>query len=144
MKKFLPKELIVEGSSLEKSGAVSEGGPMGVLSNLLDTATGLGYCMNDESFYREMLTEYAKNDRSVELDNSLAKGDVENYRIAIHSLKSTSLTIGAVQLSEMAKALESACKEGNLEFVRSQHEKCMKSYKMILDKLSKFLAVGEL
>jgi hypothetical protein len=44
----------------------------------------------------------------------------------------------------MAKSLENACKEGNFESVRGQHEKCIESYKMILDKLSKFLAIGDL
>jgi HPt (histidine-containing phosphotransfer) domain-containing protein len=78
------------------------------------------------------------------LENAVAKGDIESYRIAIHSLKSTSLTIGAVQLSEMAKALEIACKENNVEYVREQHEKCMDAYKMILDKLSKFLEAGDM
>jgi hypothetical protein len=43
----------------------------------------------------------------------------------------------------MAKALESACKEGNIEYVREQHEKCMDAYKMVLDKLSKFLEAGD-
>lgn len=146
VKKFLPEELIVEvdsDKSLDKKNEKASIGTMGALSDLLDTTMGLGYCMNDESFYREMLAEYVKNDKRVELENAVAKGDIESYRIAIHSLKSTSLTIGAVQLSEMAKALESACKEGNIEYVREQHEKCMDAYKMVLDKLSKFLEVGD-
>lgn len=147
VKKFLPEELIVEVDSdknLDKKNKKSTMGAMGALSDLLDTTMGLGYCMNDESFYREMLSEYVKNDKRVELENSVAKGDIESYRIAIHSLKSTSLTIGAVQLSEMAKALEIACKEGNIEYVREQHEKCMDAYKMVLDKLSKFLEAGDM
>jgi HPt (histidine-containing phosphotransfer) domain-containing protein len=60
----------------------------------------------------------------------------------MHSLKSTSLTIGAVRLSETAKAIEGACKEGNMDFVREQHEKCMTDYKTILDKLSKCVPLG--
>ena len=144
VKKFLPKEKVFEEELGKKkmSGVMSRS--MGALSEILDTATGLGYCMNDESFYREMLTEYVKNDRCHELENSFAKGDADSYRIVIHSLKSTSLTIGAVHLFEMAKSLENACKEGNFESVRGQHEKCIESYKMILDKLSKFLAIGDL
>jgi hypothetical protein len=53
------------------------------------------------------------------------------------------LTFGAVGLSETAKAIEAACKEGNIDFVRSQHEKCMADYKMILEKLSNYLATEE-
>jgi HPt (histidine-containing phosphotransfer) domain-containing protein len=85
-----------------------------------------------------------KNDRSDDLEKFLADGDLDNYRITIHSLKSTSLTIGAVALSQAAKALEMACKEGNVDFVRSQHAKCITDYKLVLEKLSNYLAAGDL
>jgi hypothetical protein len=48
-----------------------------------------------------------------------------------------------VKLSDAAKAIESACKEGNVEFVRKQHEACMADYKIILDKISEHLAAGD-
>ena len=73
-------------------------------------------------------------------ESAFEKGDFDNYRINMHSLKSTSLTIGAAALSETAKAIEGACKEGNLDFVRSQHEKCMTAYKHVLNKVSDYLA----
>ena len=153
VKKYLPQELVVsiEGYETEKdsskaNGAVAGGAQQSFaeLSDILDVATGLGYCMNDESFYREMLDEYVKNDRREELERLFGEGDFENYRIVIHSLKSTSLTIGAVHLSEKAKAIESACKEGNVGFVREQHGTCMSDYKVVLERLSAFLAKGDL
>ena len=143
VKKLLPPELIEDVHGSEKSAVSNAPSAMGELSEFLDTATGLGYCMNDESFYREMLAEYVKNDRLDVLEKSLAENDFEHYRITIHSLKSTSLTIGAVALSELAKSLETACKEGNIDYVRSQHGKCMTDYKTILEKLSNYLAAGE-
>lgn len=143
VKKLLPPELIEDVHAVEKNLAKQASSSMGALSEFLNTETGLGYCMNDESFYREMLAEYVKNDRRDELEKSLASNDLECYRITIHSLKSTSLTIGAVALSESAKALETACKEGNVDYVRAQHEKCMTDYKLILEKLSSYLAAGE-
>ena len=143
VKKFLPPELIDEMDSGEKNEAHESQHSLGKLSDIVDAATGLGYCMNDKGFYREMLAEYVKNDRRADLENAFAKSDFESYRINMHSLKSTSLTIGAVGLSETAKAIEAACKEGNIDFVRSQHEKCMADYKMILEKLSNYLATEE-
>ena len=143
VKKLLPPDLIEDAHADEKNVAKSVPSTMGALSEFLDTVTGLGYCMNDESFYREMLAEYVKNDRREDLEKFLANNDLDHYRITIHSLKSTSLTIGAVALSEMAKALETACKEGNVDYVRAQHEKCMADYKSILEKLSNYLAAGE-
>lgn len=143
VKKLLPPELIDKVDVAEKNSPMSTSYSVDDLSGVLDTATGLGYCMNDKGFYREMLVEYVKNDRLADLESSFAKGDFENYRINMHSLKSTSLTIGAVALSETAKTIEIACKEGNVDFVRSQHEKCMADYKTVLEKLSNYLAAGE-
>lgn len=155
VKRYLPQELVTpfeecrydnkadSSVTTEVKDSASEKGPlMASLSEILDTATGMGYCMNDEAFYLEMLAEYVKNDRCAELETCFDKSDFENYRIAMHSLKSTSLTIGAVRLSETAKAIEGACKEGNMDFVREQHEKCMADYKTILDKLSKCVPLG--
>ena len=155
MKKYLPQKLVTpfeerrnddkadSSVTTEVKNSAPEKGPlMASLSEILDTATGMGYCMNDEAFYLEMLAEYVKNDRCAELETCFEKSDFENYRIAMHSLKSTSLTIGAVRLSETAKAIEGACKEGNMDFVREQHEKCMADYKTILDKLSKCVPLG--
>lgn len=143
VKKLLPPELIDKVDVAEKNSPMLTLHSVDDLSGVLDTATGLGYCMNDKGFYREMLVEYVKNDRLADLESSFAKGDFENYRINMHSLKSTSLTIGAVALSETAKTIEIACKEGNVDFVRSQHEKCMADYKTVLEKLSNYLVAGE-
>ncbi len=143
VKKLLPPELIDKVDDVEKNPPRSTSHSMDDLSGILDTATGLGYCMNDKGFYHEMLVEYVKNDRLADLESSFAKGDFDNYRINMHSLKSTSLTIGAVALSETAKTIEIACKEGNVDFVRSQHERCMADYKTVLEKLSNYLAAGE-
>jgi CheY-like chemotaxis protein/HPt (histidine-containing phosphotransfer) domain-containing protein len=144
VKKYLPQNLIVESESSDSKAAETVESPrtVGGLSEILDVATGLGYCMNDKKFYHEMLLEYVKNDRRSDLEKSFSRSDFDHYRIVIHSLKSTSLTIGAVKLSEMSKALENACKEGNFDFVREQHGICMADYKKILDKLSEYLAGG--
>ena len=150
VKMYLPPEMIVVADDkgqnsnvhVQNDNSIQQGteGPFENLKDILDTETGLGYCMNDKDFYREMLVEYIKSDRRADLEGSLEKNDIESYRIAIHSLKSSSLTIGAVRLSEEAKAIESACKEGDVDFVKSQHKKCMLDYKTILDKLSEYLA----
>lgn len=146
VKKYLPQELVTDSEAdegkpvSEKDLAVQDSALN--LSDILDTATGLGYCMNEESFYHEMLAEYVRSDHGAELNHFFDEGDFENYRIVIHSLKSTSLTIGAVTLSKDAKALEAACKEGNFDFVRAQHERCMSEYKEIVDYLKKYLASG--
>lgn len=144
LRKFLPKDLIrdvdVQVSETNRNDDASVAGSEKVpakaaLSDYLDTASGLSYCMNDEGFYGEMLDEYVKSDKSAELVEFFEKGDFENYRIAVHALKSTSLTIGALKVSEVAKALEMACKDGDLDYVKENHQRFIEDYTELLSVL---------
>ena len=46
------------------------------------------------------------------IERAAAEGDLETYTIEVHSLKSTSRSIGAMELSELAKDLEESGKNG--------------------------------
>lgn len=138
LKKFLPKELV---KSVAKNSAVesakSENEKPAVqsstkLSDFLDEATGLAYCMNDQKFYKEMLGEYVNGDKTSELVEYFDKEDFEYYRITVHAVKSTSLTIGATKISEEAKALEMACKGGDFDFVKKNHEAFIQKYTALI------------
>lgn len=107
-------------------------------TGFVDVEIGLGYCMNDETFYREMLTEFVKTNKESELNASLKDGDFESYRICVHSLKSTSLTIGAVEFSSRAKAMEFACKDGHFDYVQMHHDALMAEYRNFLKVLTDF------
>ena len=138
LRKFLPKELVkpVEknssaenaSSEIEKSAAQSSA----KLADFLDEATGLAYCMNDQNFYKEMLGEYVSADKTEELMEAFSKEDFEYYRITVHAVKSTSLTIGAIKVSEDAKALEMACKGGDFDFVKKNHEAFIQKYTALI------------
>ena len=105
----------------------------------LDTETGLSYCMNDEEFYIEMLQEYLKSDKLSGLEQFFQKEDWENYATLVHALKSTSLTIGAVSVSEKAKALELEAKAGNIDFIRAHHKETMAEYQELMDGIRKVI-----
>ena len=142
LKKFLSKDLVKvireenqeenSEAKTEESAEPVEAKPQIALSDMLDTATGLAYCMNDQRFYKEMLDEYVKSAKIVELKEYFEKGDFEYYRITVHAIKSTSLTIGATKVSEDAKSLEMACKENNLDFVKQHHDAFMEEYKSLI------------
>lgn len=106
---------------------------------ILDTQTGMTYCMEDENFYMEMIMEYREGDKTAKLQSCFETGDWENYRILVHALKSTSLTIGATELSKEAKALESACKEGNMAYVKEHHAEVMERYRVLLDEIRRIV-----
>ena len=84
----------------------------------MNSYMGMKYCMNDILFYTEMLNYFVSgmNDRKETLERSFANSDFDNYRIAVHALKSAAKTIGADNLSALAAELEAAAK--NLDFDR--------------------------
>ena len=125
------EETVAETPAKEKANELS---PMERLrlSGVIDVDTGLGYCMQDEEFYMDMIREYVASRKDGLVDFYQAS-DWENYRIMVHAMKSTSLTIGAVSLSEHAKALEMACKEGDIAYIQAHHEEVMKEYLHLVD-----------
>lgn len=139
LRKYLPEELIVEGDggAAEKSVTEAEKKEKSFLEQLdfLDTETGLTYCAGEEEFYREMLVSYLDSDKRQALMEAFGKEDGENYRILVHAIKSTSLTIGATELSEQAKALEAAAKENNWDYIQDNHEELMEAYNILRERI---------
>ncbi len=142
---YLPKSLVSYRENIppEPSKAEEQADPdtftaqeldkLWELCGALHALTGIHYCMGSKSFYLDSLQMYLDSDKHEELEQFLAAEDVENYRIAVHSLKSTSLTIGAVLLSDHAKALEMAAKAGDWEYIRSHHADVMTEYTAVTD-----------
>lgn len=64
---------------------------------------------------------HVMQENSERLEAFLQKEDLENYRILVHSIKGSTSMIGALALSEMARTLEMAAAEQDLEQVKSLH-----------------------
>ena len=99
----------------------------------IEPKTGLSYCQNDEHFYREILLEYA-NGRKEKADRLTKNFEEENwhdYAIDAHSLKSTSKTIGATDLAEIAAKLEKSASQENPDVSREAHDEMMKEYEAV-------------
>ena len=117
--KHLPKEKIETGSSYP---ALTEAG--------LDTDAGLQGFNGDREFYQSILAEYTfdYDERYAKLQEFYNKEDWDSYRTSIHALKSSSRTIGAHELSDLALELERASGERDLEVVHRDHPKAMELY----------------
>ena len=63
--------------------------------------------------------------------------DWKNYRIRVHSLKSSSRMVGAVKLSELSKKAEDASKESDKEKVDEVHEDILKMYDEVIELFAK-------
>ena len=108
---------------------------------MLDVEKGISYTGGDREVYREILDLFAqKSDEKRALIQQLfAKRDVRNYVIEVHALKSTSLSIGAVRLSGLAKELEAAGKADGLDTVERKNEELLRLYGEVVDAIHKYL-----
>ncbi len=96
----------------------------------LDVRGGMSCCGGELPLYIEILTDYAElySGRAAELEEYSSNRDAENYRILIHALKSSSGTIGASELSELARALEDAAKRGDTDYISAHHGQFAEMY----------------
>lgn len=150
--KFLPKELVSYDSDLfekkvseiepvkpeKNTNKVTKENDMGSYIDkldFLDAKKGMSYCMDDEDFYKEILIEFVENQKGEELKKFYEDKDWENYRIRIHGVKSSSLTIGAVELSEKAKSIEVPLKTGDFSHALAEHDSFMVDYEKLLSQL---------
>jgi putative two-component system response regulator len=130
------------GQQAETTGAQAVGQSLlDRLSPFLDTQTGMAYCCDSEEFYAEMLGSYLQGQKEDDIRKAYQEQDWDNYRILVHALKSTSLSIGAVECSEQAKALEMAAKEKDISFIEAHHEETLKNYRELLQNIS--AAIGK-
>ncbi len=74
--------------------------------------------------YAETIKPYA--DR---IEGFYNQRDVDNYRIQVHALKSTSRMAGALRVSELARDLERAADIGDLEFIQTNTTGLLRSYR---------------
>ena len=69
--------------------------------------------------------------------DSYENGDIRLYTIKVHSLKSSARIVGAMELSILAAALESAGNKEDKAFIDANHEKLLNDYEAYKDKLSR-------
>ena len=106
----------------------------------LDPQKGILYCGSLEG-YMEVLQMHRDDgwDNRDKLEELYEKKDWNEYAIYVHALKSSMMSIGAIQLSDMAKKLESAAKAMDVHFIMSFHAPMMQEYKRILEVLESLL-----
>lgn len=112
----------------------------------LDISKGIMYCGNQENYLEILSSQRDSGKDIIEQAQSLyEKADWKNYVIVVHGIKSSMMSIGAVKLSEMAKALEFAGKGQNFDFIRREHATMMKEFERVMQMLydCKYLAAPE-
>lgn len=99
---------------------------------VLDHKSGIEYC-GDAEDYLFILKTYSDSvdDKSRQLEECLEEERIEDYSLLAHSLKSMSESIGAKRLHDMAKALEKAGREGDLETLKKDTPLFLTEYRSL-------------
>ncbi|MBR4341652.1 MAG: response regulator [Lachnospiraceae bacterium] len=145
--KYIPKEKIIKTSDNRNEEIASEepadeGKEKDILLALkelgLDTESAMDYCQNDLEFYISVLNDYIADHETKKdkLSKFYKQKKWNDYSIIAHSLKSTSKTIGALELSEKAAFLEKASKEKKASDVTKEHENALKMYESLVKTIS--------
>lgn len=105
----------------------------------LEFQEALDRCGGDVSIIREVIKIYVKSSKDVlaRLNASYAEGRYKDYATEVHGIKSSSKSIGADTVSELAKNLEMAGKEERIPFIQEHHEPFMQAYTLLLSHLQK-------
>ncbi len=108
-------------------------------ADFLNTKTALQFCGDSEELFQKVVTEYAHSDVMDKLNYYYQQKDVENYRITVHALKSTSKTIGAMELFNEAKRMEDYARDNDWEAITVGHDLLVDNYLQLMEKIKKII-----
>ena len=103
----------------------------------INTEMGMKHCMNDINSYIELLNEFTSGaaDRIASLKKSFDDDNWKQYGISLRSLKGTSRSLGAKEISDAAALLEEAVKIQNYVFVRKMHSGFIEQLELIAENI---------
>lgn len=95
----------------------------------LDTASAIRLLGSEKLFWTVLKDYYhAIEKKAMQIREYIKNGDWASYTIEVHSLKSTSKQIGAIELSEKAAALEKAGNARDKKTIRKNTEDMLQQY----------------
>lgn len=148
LRNYLPKEYLQAPSPAAHAGQPENKQPGAKRlpedgdSRLLDFEMGIAYMGGNEENYRDVLSIYTQEgaEKIKQIDALFQQKDVKNYVIEVHALKSTSLNVGAARLSALAKELEAAGRDGNLDdSAKDKNEELLKLYAEVIETAREYL-----
>ena len=98
----------------------------------VDVQQGMGFC-GTVGIYRKTILMYRDQipGKLQRIEETFRAGQWEDYAIEVHSLKSASRWIGAMDLGDKAEALEHAAREGRLDQVREETPALLEAYQAL-------------
>lgn len=90
-----------------------------------------------EELLRDFVNEYPGTAEAIR--NYLEAGDIKNYTVMVHGLKSSARYVGAILLSEEARSLEEYGKAGDRKSIEEHTDKFLEHYRDIVRNMKKTL-----
>ena len=138
---FSPAEETAEEVKADKKAGITEDVIASVNGIGIDTSAGIRYCGGSRDFYKEMLDDciLSHKDRIDALNKFMADGDLKNYKITVHALKSNLRSVGEKNISKRAEMLEKAAADNDADLIRKEHDDLMKDYASLMGELDKII-----
>jgi CheY-like chemotaxis protein/HPt (histidine-containing phosphotransfer) domain-containing protein len=126
LRKWLPKKKqewdVVQYMKINETVAVENmGGQRDMFKELLE------YCLE------------LKDQRWQEVQDAFDKGDFEEYEIRVHAIKGAMRSLGVEEMALAAQAQEKACKEGDFEKAKANHDNLHEEYNRACKSIEHFL-----
>ena len=134
--KYLPKDKIITIKEANEKIPQDETDDFAKLRESgIQVETGLRYSQNDKTLYRTLLSEYILSfeEKFDSIKKFCASKNFERYGIVVHSLKSSSRMIGAIELSELCANLEKASDNSEIEVIQNRTPALLDLYEKIID-----------
>jgi signal transduction histidine kinase/CheY-like chemotaxis protein len=141
MTKFLPGEKVsIEITEVDADNQVNieydllphwiKNAPLIVLEE------GIKNCGSQEAFVKAATTYRSNLEENYSaIKDAFENGDIENFTIKVHALKSSSRILGIYNLAELAEELEKAGDEKNIDFINKETPRLLNLYKDIWERM---------
>lgn len=108
----------------------------------VNTAQGILSVGGDKENYLQILTTYFAdgNQKCTTLLQHVREKDINTFRTEIHALKSTSATIGALEISTFAAKLESAAQHGDVLYIDDNLDGFLSEFRAVLEGIRPILS----
>lgn len=107
----------------------------------IEVKTGIESCGGSAELYQNVVDVFVQEGRK-KLPLIKQNYKAENwtdYIIAVHGLKSSAASIGAIDLSAHAKEMEFAGKDNNIQLIHEKTDALLQEYVQLLQKLTIFM-----
>lgn len=100
--------------------------------DVIDYETAIKNCLR-EDILREAVRDFTMSAKTGpdEIETLLEEGDIRNYTVKVHALKSSARLIGAMELSKQAADLEASGDAGDIDTIRKKTPALLRDYRSL-------------